>query len=402
MANLSRANAVLNPKRFQLSSEARKRLGWIYSLEYDCGKNVTRASKKIGISREWLNKVYRIFRSHDRDPRSLEPRSRAPHSRVRRKRISEKTEQLIICLRKTYPAWGKEKFVRLLKRDHGTVVSSSTVGRYLKKHHLTNVRLATKNTRAAQTRALSLKEASLRERPPQGLADAAPGSLMAKDMKLIPKLRQNPSKTMPTKDRRDAYFWYQHTGLDSCSRYRIVSYARTGDAKTARDAFEEAVKRLPFSVAALLSDNGGENAGAFHARLVGKDVLHFWSRQGTPTDNPRVERSHRSDDDEFFSHNRNARRSFDALVAEGHGWEETWNTIRPHQALGYLTPKEFCDLWKRDPSSAQNILATWKSYMAKQSRRLRTSRKEKRLEKIHALNTHLEATLGPSFTPLKV
>lgn len=27
-------------------------------------------------------------------------------------------------------------------------------------------------------------------------------------------------------------------------------------------------------------------------------------------------------------------------------WEEIYNTIRPHQALGYLTPLEFIERWK--------------------------------------------------------
>ena len=27
-------------------------------------------------------------------------------------------------------------------------------------------------------------------------------------------------------------------------------------------------------------------------------------------------------------------------------WEEVYNTIRPHQALGYLTPLKFLEQWK--------------------------------------------------------
>ena len=29
-------------------------------------------------------------------------------------------------------------------------------------------------------------------------------------------------------------------------------------------------------------------------------------------------------------------------------WETTYNTVRPHQALGYLTPAEFLDRWRQD------------------------------------------------------
>ena len=29
-------------------------------------------------------------------------------------------------------------------------------------------------------------------------------------------------------------------------------------------------------------------------------------------------------------------------------WERIYNTVRPHQALGYLTPLEFLEQWKQN------------------------------------------------------
>lgn len=401
MANLTIAESVLNPQKRYMSKEAKKRLLWIYLLEYKEKKNLTRAAKKIGVSREWLTKLYGTFCRHKRNPVSLEPTSRAPNNRKNRKRISASIANLVITTRKKYPAWGKEKIVRVLTRDHQVTVSSSTVGRLIKKHTLVNRKLSDKNKRAWRRKKNVLKEA-LKERPPYGLADAAPGSLIAKDMKLIPKLQQITTSENSVREKRHHWFWYQHTMIDSCSRARVLSFVEGCDATTARVAFEEAVKRFPFSLAAMLNDNGSENGGVFATKLSGLEILQFWSRPGTPTDNPRVERSHRTDDDEFYAHTKNARLSLAQLISSGLTWEKTYNAIRPHQALDYLTPFEFCDLWKTDQKKAESILTKWNIYLAKQSKRIRASRKEKTFEKIQALNSHLEAKLGSAFTHLKV
>lgn len=397
MAYLSTAQQVLNPTRKHLTVEAKKRLGWIYELERHDPLNITMTAKKVGASREWLSKLYTIFVDSGRDPRSLEPASRSPRNTTKRKRIPQTVENLIVSTRKKYPAWGKEKITRILKRNKDIIVSPSTVGRYLKKHHLENPKLSRKNRTSARR-----KRNADRERPPRGLSDAAPGSLLAKDMKLVPKAEKLRKNKDISKARSGELFWYQHTLIDSCTRMRAVSYVASSDARISRAAYEEATKRLPFQIAAVTHDNGSENAGAFSKMLQEQNIIQFWSRPGTPTDNPRVERSHRTDEEEFYALNSHIRESLDSLVTAGLKWEQTYNEIRPHQALGYLTPQEFYELWLKDRQAAEKILLHWNIYLAKQSLRLRASRKEKKETKIRALNAHLTAVLGTEFTHLTV
>ncbi len=59
----------------------------------------------------------------------------------------------------------------------------------------------------------------------------------------------------------------------------------------------------------------------------------------------RVERTHWTHTEEFYQVTET---SFDIaeLRAELMRWEETYNTIRPHQGLGYLTPLEFIKHWQ--------------------------------------------------------
>lgn len=394
------AESILNPGRFYLSDEAKKRLRWMYVIEYQCHGNVSCASGKVGVSREWLAKLHAKYERSGKDPKSLEPASRAPHNRTNRKRISLKAEDLIVKVRKKRPAWGKEKIARILERDHKVKASPTTVGRYLKKHHLIDVRLSIKNTCAWRKRKAMKNGAAERVRHPRGLGDAGPGALVAKDMKYITKPRV--SEAINGKFKAKDLFWYQHSIIDSCTRIKAIEIVDDADAGTAKEAYATAVQRLPFEAAAITSDNGSENDGVFDLHLQNEKVLHYWSRAGVPTDNPRVERSHLSDDVEFYRFNGHAKLSKIKLKEALNDWETTWNEERPHQALDYLTPKEYFKLWHTDCKKALDIQKKWSEYMKKQGLRLRASRQEQKQDKIYALNKHLKSKLGANFIPLKV
>lgn len=94
-----KAEKLLNPNNYHLSSEAKKRLRWLYILYYQSEGNITKGANKIGICKEWLSKIKSKFERHHRDPRSLEPESRAPHDTLKRKRISREVENKILKIR---------------------------------------------------------------------------------------------------------------------------------------------------------------------------------------------------------------------------------------------------------------------------------------------------------------
>ena len=70
----------------------------------------------------------------------------------------------------------------------------------------------------------------------------------------------------------------------------------------------------------------------------------------SPRLNGHVERAHRTHQEEFYDlveipellagHN--------ALLRQ---WEDTYNNVRPHQALGYLTPNEYVARWQTQHAS---------------------------------------------------
>jgi len=387
----TKVESKLNPFKYPLSDEAKKRLKWMYVIDYECAGKIAKAARKIGISRQWLSTIHSVWASAQKEPYSLEPESRAPRDTNNRKRIDQRVEAKIIEIRKKYQPWGKDKLSVILKRDYQMKAGSSTVNRYLRKHGLIDPRLSEKNKRAWR-RKKEKTELKFKTRPPAVIKDYKPGALMEKDMKLVLKMG---IFTNADKNRAKENFWYQHTLIDSFTRFRAMGLTQDSNSKTAVAIQEQAVRRLPFAIAAINSDNGGENEKNFSAYLEKEKVAQFFSRAGTPTDNPRVERSHLTDELEFYGQG-NLYKNFNDQTRAISEWEQTYNFIRPHQALGYLTPMEFYRLWENNPAKAYCIKDKYRNYLKKQSRRLAKSRQMKNKEQIENLMKFIDKKLSKS------
>ncbi len=382
------ADQLLNPRRHHLSPEAQKRLRWLYILYYGQRGNVTKAANKIGISRPWLSAIKAIFERSRRDPRSLEPKSRAPLNTTHRKRIPKDTENKILAVRDEY-GWGKDKLAAFLRTEYGILINPNTVNNYLRKHNKISPKISLKNSTAWEGK--KQRESGLvlkvKFRPPAAIKDYAPGALIEKDMKYV-----------ATAGHKDGYktrdsFRYQHTIIDSFTRIRALEITEDFESKTTAGAYREALTRLPFSPACVNTDNGSENNGAFTDTLQKDDTFHFYSNAGTPTDNPRVERSHLTDALEFYGRG-NGYGDFEEQKESLKKWEFVYNFKRPHQALGYLTPMRFYELWKENPKKAYKITSRWQEYLKKQSRRLAASRRIKRKDQIENLMKFIDAKLN--------
>jgi len=304
----NRAENLLNPKRYYLSERVKKRLRWIYIIYYETEGNVSRAANKIGISREWLSKLKSKFEKSGKDPRSLEPSSKAPKNTGNRQKISEEIKNTILKIRDEY-GWGKKSISVVLYRDYGMRASPSTVNRYLHKYNKICPKISERNRKAwleKKTREeLKKTNLTIKYRPPSKLKDYQPGALIEKDMKLVPTIGKIPinSGKFHIKD----HFNYQHTFIDTFTRVRWLELTKESDSLEAQQAYTEIKKRLPFPIASINTDNGSENGKHFKQQLAKDEVVHFHSRTGTPTDNPRVERSHLSDDNEFWNRGHNYR-----------------------------------------------------------------------------------------------
>jgi transposase InsO family protein len=97
----------------------------------------------------------------------------------------------------------------------------------------------------------------------------------------------------------------------------------------------EVIRRLPFRVLVIQTDNGAEFQSRFHWHLEGRDIRHVYIRPKTPHLNGKVERPHRVDEQEFYQ-----LLDKDGIADDIHlfndklrEWEDYYNYNRPHGAL---------------------------------------------------------------------
>jgi Integrase core domain len=277
------------------------------------------------------------------------------------------------------------------------VIDPNTVNNYLHKHKLIDPKISLKNSKAWQAKKARESpevELAVRYRPPRAIKDLAPGALVEKDMKYVEK------QTRMTTGKNADNFYSQHTEIDSFTRIRSLELARDATAKGSTEAHEKTVEKFDFAIACENTDNGNENMKEFRGALKKDTVFHFFSNMGTPTDNPRVERSHLTDEIEFYQKG-GFKKTFEEQSEALKDWEHFYNFVRPHQALGYLTPIAFYELWKKDKNKAQEIVNKYQKYLLQQRIRLASARKIKRKDQVEKLMQFIDAKLNKNVGIIK-
>jgi transposase InsO family protein len=75
-----------------------------------------------------------------------------------------------------------------------------------------------------------------------------------------------------------------------------------------------------------------------------------------------VERSNRTHNEEF-SELAHGQPSLAALNHQLRNWENTYNCVRPQQALGHLTPQEFLLQWMSKRQTVNHLLDEYKKLL---------------------------------------
>ena len=60
------------------------------------------------------------------------------------------------------------------------------------------------------------------------------------------------------------------------------------------------VKKFPFRIKKIRTDNGHEFQARFHWHVEDKGIRHAYTKRATPQLNGKIESSHRSDEQEFY------------------------------------------------------------------------------------------------------
>ncbi len=284
------------------------------------GRNVSRTARHFGYSRPT---VYRWLGRYDRF--RLETLEDRPSRPLRRRRPTWTLAELVAVrsLRSAYPRWGKDKLAVLLRRQ-GLALSVSMVGRILARLS------ATGELREPRRRRISARHAGWRRphavRKPRDLVPVRPGDLVQVDT-----LDVRPVAGVVLK---------QFTARDVVSRSDTLELRAGASARTAVAILDALAARMPFPVRALSVDNGSEFMAEFEAACAARGITLYTLPPRSPKLNGAVERSNRTHTEEFYEVT-DAEPELAPLQAALAGWELVYNTVRPHQALGYLTPAEF-------------------------------------------------------------
>jgi len=288
------------------------------------GRNATRTCRHFGISRQTFYCWLRRFDRHDLS--TLEERSHRPRN------IRQPTWTSSCCAN-NIPCWGKDKLVVLLAREK-LFLSVSMVGRILSALNCTNPQSppsysdSTANCASVRGPFASLKYWLIKH----------PGDLVEVDTKEIRMHRGALLK--------------HFSARDVVSRWDVVEVHRRATSLAAARFLDTLLEHFPLPVKALQIDGGSEFAAQSELACQQKQLPLFVLPPKSPKLNAHVERSHRTHHEEFYQAHADSDQP-PHLNHQLRHWEHTYNCVRPHQSVAYLTPLEFVTRGKNNPRKAK-------------------------------------------------
>jgi len=303
------------------SRQARIRLDWFdFYQKHD--RNARKTCRHFGISPQTFYRWKRRYNPGDIS--SLEERSRRPHH-LRQPTASPELMTRVLKVREENPRWGKEKIARLLV-EQGSHVAASMIGRILRR---------LKDRGVLKEPAINPISVRKRQHPrpyairkPREYVAAAPGDIVQIDTMDV---RPLPGVVIK-----------HFTARDVISRWDVIEAHSRATSATALSFIKSLLERAPFPVRSIQVDGGSEFEAVFEEECQRLGIRLFVLPPRSPKLNGHVERANRTHAEEFYEL---TDCSFDlgelnqALLL----WEKRYNTVRPHQALGYLTPKQYLD-----------------------------------------------------------
>lgn len=306
----------------ELSPGAQERLRYLSCWQALRGQGLSSgmACHVLALPRSTLYRWQRRLKL--KGPKGLEEGSRRPQ-RCRQPSWGAELCQAVLELREQFPRWGKDRLVVLL-RQQGWQLSTSTLGRILA--HLRRqgvLREPVYHPVSASKRRLRRPYAL---RKPKDYLPGAPGDLVQIDTL---DLRPLPGVVLK-----------QFTAQDVVSRWDVLEVRSRATATTAAQFLATLKSRLPFPLRAIQVDGGSEFMAAFEETCQEAGIRLFVLPPHSPKLNGQVERAHRTHVEEFwecYDGDLDLASARPALLA----WEKVYNTVRPHQALGWRTPAKY-------------------------------------------------------------
>jgi len=226
-------------------------------------------------------------------------------------RTPKPVEDQVLYLRTKYHL-GQQRIAWYLQRYHQIKISSSCVYLLLKRNGLNRL------PRNAKKRTLTIHR----------YQKQTPGHHIQVDVKFLKLI--TPS--------REKLKRFQYTAIDDATRIRALKiYDRHSQANSI-DFINFVLDKFPFRIHTVRTDNGHEFQAKFHWHVEDLGLRHVYIKPRSPRLNGKVERSHRTDDQEFYQ--LLSYRDDVDLTQKLAEWENFYNFQRPHSAHAGKTPYE--------------------------------------------------------------
>ena len=298
------------------SSATEERLRWIKPY-LDGKSSLIDISGISPFSYRTLKRWVALYRKHSLE--GLMPKSRKPNSHPNQypQWLAQKIRQLRL---KTQ--LGPDVLAILLKRE-GIKASHSGIGKLLKRE------------------GLSRKRKRIQKKEKWVPKATVPGELVEIDVIYVRKFKGN--------------WLYQFSAVDSCTRWKHSWVTPEQSNRTAVLFLEKVIQNAPFKIKGIKTDNASiftnrytgysKSTDPMNPRLHIFDrvclrygITHYLIDPGKPQQNGKVERSHRTDRERFWS--RVQFRDLEELELKQKEYLLWYNTKCPHLGIQGLTPEE--------------------------------------------------------------
>lgn len=280
---------------------------------------IKRLSKRSGFSRDTLHRWKRDYLRYGLE--GLKEKSRAhltyPNT------TPQETVDLIRELRLSRPRLGAKKIKKRLKKLYGIEIHWQTIHKVLIRE-----KLISKQIRIQKKEKFSAKA-------------TLPGELVEIDVIYVRKFKGK--------------WLYQFTAIDSCTRWRHIWVTPEQSNRTSVQFLRKLTTAAPFNIQGVKTDNASiftnyytgykKSSDPMNPKkhvfdLTCKDlgITHYLIDPGKPQQNGKVERSHRTDREEFW--NTASFRSWPELQKKIATYIRWHNEEREHLGIDGLTPIE--------------------------------------------------------------
>lgn len=226
-------------------------------------------------------------------------------------RIPLEIEEKILHLRKRYHL-GQVRIVWFLERYHGIKVSPGGVRNVFLRNGMNRL------PRNAKKRTIKTHRYEIQ----------VPGHHIQVDVKFLKFKDQTGRKV-----RR-----FQYSAIDDATRIRALKIYKRHTQENAIKFVNYVIAKFPFRIHTVRTDNGHEFQAKFHWHLADLGIRHVYIKPSTPRLNGKVERSHGTDETEFYQFLEYTDDvGLNQKLAE---WENYYNFHRPHLSLRGKSPYE--------------------------------------------------------------